>query len=282
MNARLHGHHVLVSAKWFGLMSFFSVAGQFVRSGLYYSSNLVLPPVCVACSALVDGHGVACPRCWANLHIITPPICDRLGIPLPGSVGDGPFFSTDAIVNPPDYDRARAAAFYTGVMRRLIVKFKFEDRHEALPLFTSLLMNAGREILPQADVIVPVPLHPLRLLHRRYNQSALLALNLAKRSGKPMEARALRRVKRTRAQVGLDQAERRQNVAAAFAVSKQGAGRIAGKRVLLIDDVMTTGSTVSACALVLRNAGAAGVDVLALAGVTALQADEMADEMPPL
>ncbi len=261
-------------------MGVLNIVGGFVRSSLHYTSNLVLPPVCVGCSSLVDRHGVACPRCWSSLHPITPPLCDRLGIPLPGSVGPGPFFSTDALVNPPAYGRARAAAFYTGLMRRLIVQFKFEDRHEALPLFTAMMRGAGRDLLPDAGLIVPVPLHPLRLLSRRFNQSAVLALSLGRRTGKPVSTRALMRLKRTRPQVGLGQTERRENVAAAFAVRAGAASLIAGRRILLIDDVITTGATANACARVLLQSGAAAVDVLALAIVTALQHDDIADEFP--
>lgn len=257
-----------------------NIVGAFVRSSLQYASDLVLPPLCVGCSALVDRHSVVCPRCWSNLHLITPPICDRLGLPLPGSTGAGPFFSTDALVNPPAYERARAAGFYAGLLRRLIVRFKFEDRHEALPLFTSLMLTAGRDLLADADVIVPVPLHRLRLLHRRFNQSALLAKGLARRTGKPVETNLLLRVMRTRPQVGLRQGERRENVHRAFAIDLRKASRIAGQRVLLVDDVITTGATADACARALLRAGSAAVDVLAIAMVTPIYRDDILDEYP--
>jgi ComF family protein len=179
------------------------------------------------------------------------------------------------MLNPPAYARARAAAFHSGLMRRLIVRFKFEDRHEALPFFTRLMGEAGRDLLASAEVIVPVPLHPLRLLQRRYNQSALLARSLARETKKPVAPSVLRRVRRTAPQVGLDRAARASNVDAAFAVNEARRGQIAGKRVLLIDDVLTTGATVAACAHTLKSAGALSVDVLALALA------KFADDAPP-
>lgn len=242
-----------------------NIVGGFVRSSLSYSSDLILPPLCVGCAALIDRHHALCPVCWRDLDLITPPICDRTGVPLPGSAGPGPHLSTDAMLQPPEYARARAAAIHSGLMRRLIVRFKFEDRHEALPFFTRLMSEAGRDLIASAEVIVPVPLHPLRLLQRRYNQSALLARALARETKKPLALSVLRRVRRTTPQVGLDRAARAQNVNAAFAVNGARRAQIAGKRVLLIDDVLTTGATVGACARTLKSAGALAVDVLALA-----------------
>jgi ComF family protein len=164
-------------------------------------------------------------------------------------------------------------AHYAGLMRQLLTGFKFEDRHEALPLFTNLLAQAGHELIAEADLIVPVPLHPLRLLQRRFNQSALLARALGKRCAKPVALRALRRVRRTPPQVGLVKDDRQRNVTGAFAVPGRMAGTVAGKRVLLIDDVITTGATASACARALKAAGAIEADVLALALVAGVIRD---------
>jgi ComF family protein len=170
-----------------------------------------------------------------------------------------------ALANPPVFSRARAAAHYGGIMRRLIVRFKFEDRHEPLPLFIKLMREAGRELLAGADLLVPVPLHSLRLLQRRFNQSALLAKGLSRATGVPAALTALQRTRRTAAQVGLSQEARQENVARAFGVSRGGARSVKGKNILLIDDVITTGATASACASALIAAGAARVDVLAIA-----------------
>jgi ComF family protein len=169
------------------------------------------------------------------------------------------------MANPPIFSRVRAAAHYGGVIRRLIVRFKFEDKHEPLPLFVKLMREAGRPLLQDADLLVPVPLHRLRLLQRRFNQSALLAKGLSRSGGVPACVTALKRTRRTMAQVGLAQEARQQNVAEAFAISRGGRNAVQGKRVALIDDVITTGATANACAAALLNAGAKAVDVLAIA-----------------
>jgi ComF family protein len=234
-------------------------------SSLRYSADLILPAICVSCGTLITRHNLLCPKCWASLHLITPPLCNRLGIPLPGYEGEDPHISMQALANPPVFSRARAAAHYGGIVRRLIVRFKFEDKHEPLPLFVKLMREAGRELLADAGLLVPVPLHRLRLLQRRFNQSALLARGLSRATGVPAAVTALQRIRRTAAQVGLDQEARRENVAKAFCVSRSGLKPVQGKNVVLIDDVITTGATANACAGALLAGGAARVDVLAIA-----------------
>jgi ComF family protein len=240
-------------------------AVSLAASSLRYSADLILPPVCVSCPMLVTRHNLLCPKCWSSLNFITPPLCDRLGIPLPGYEGSEPHISMQASASPPVFSRARAAAHYAGTIRRLIVRFKFEDKHEPLPLFIRLMREAGRELLDGADLLVPVPLHRLRLLQRRFNQSALLAQGLSRATGIPAAVAALNRVRRTAAQVGLTQDARQENVLRAFAVSRIGRRAAAGKNVVLIDDVMTTGATANACAAALLNAGVSRVDVLVIA-----------------
>ncbi len=241
---------------------------RFAGSSFRYSADLILPAVCVSCSQLITRHNLLCPRCWSGLHLITPPICERLGIPLPGYEGTGPHISMQALASEPIFARARAAAHYGGVMRRLIVRFKFEDKHEPLPLFIKLMEAAGRQLLADADCLFPVPLHRLRLLQRRFNQSALLAQGLSRATGVSVNVTALKRVRRTAAQVGLAQEARLENVARAFEISGSGRKSVRGKRALLIDDVITTGATASACAAALLDAGASRVDVLAIALVS--------------
>jgi ComF family protein len=252
---------------------------RFAVSSLRYSADLILPAACVSCSTLITRHNLLCPRCWGNLHLITPPICDKLGIPLPGYEGSGPHISMQALANPPVFSRARAAAHYSGIMRRLIVRFKFEDKHEPLPLFVQLMREGGRPLLEEADLLVPVPLHRLRLLQRRFNQSALLAQGLSRVTGIPAVVAALKRTKRTAAQVGLTYEARQENVARAFGMNLGFRKAVRGKRVLLIDDVITTGATANACAATLLNAGASGVDVLANALVSHALQDTMGEEL---
>jgi ComF family protein len=236
-----------------------------LRSLLAPLADLLLPPVCIVCRTRVGGHGLICGACFAKIEFIAPPVCDRLGVPLPYSVGEGKQLSAAAIAKPPVYDRARAVARYSSNMRELIQSFKYRDRHEGLPLFGRWLARAGAELLAEADRIVPVPLFSSRLWSRRFNQSAMLAHEIGRVSGVAVDCSSLRRVRRTVSQVGLSPDQRRRNVAGAFRVPKSRASAVSGKRIVLIDDVITTGATADACARALRRAGAARVDVLALA-----------------
>jgi len=229
-------------------------------------ANLVLPPICVHCHAPVADHGVLCADCWRGIDFITPPLCDRLGLPLAyADPADPVQVSAAALRDPPIFARARAAARFDGVMRNLIHGFKYADRHESSQMLARMMWAAGRDLLRDSDVLMPVPLHPRKLWQRRFNQAAILARAISGLSGVPVDLFSLRRRRRTDSQVGLSADQRQSNVAAAFAVPAARADRIKGKRVLLIDDVMTTGATLSACALVLKEAGAADVDCLAAA-----------------
>jgi ComF family protein len=172
------------------------------------------------------------------------------------------------MADPPVYDRARVVAHFDGVVRDLIHRLKYGDRHDARRLFARWLSDAGKELLQDCDLIVPVPLNRWRLLRRRFNQAALLAVELEKLTGVPSDPLALARPKRTPSQVGLTDDQRRRNVAGAFAVAPDRAPAVDGRRVLVVDDVITTGATVAACARALKRAGAVRVDVLALALVT--------------
>jgi ComF family protein len=227
-------------------------------------ADLLLPPVCIACRRRIIGHGLLCGACFARFDFIAPPICSRLGIPLPYDTG-APALSAAAMASPPVYDRARAAARYSDTMRELIQSFKYRDRHEGIKLFARWLSRAGAELLADADLIVPVPLYPSRLWWRRFNQSAMLATALGRLTGLPVDCFALRRVRRTESQVGLSADQRRRNVAGAFRADKARIDRIRGRNVVVVDDVITTGATAEACARALRRAKVARVDVLALA-----------------
>ncbi len=228
-------------------------------------ADFVLPPLCVACHVPLASHDALCPACWSKVDFIRPPLCDRLGLPMPFDTG-GVMISAIAAADPPDYDRARAVARYDGIMRALIHDLKFRDRHDSRRLLGRWLAEAGAELLAGADILVPVPLTRMRLIARRFNQAAILANEVTRRTGLLSFPLALQRTRRTPPQVGLTRAQRRQNVAGAFAVAQSAC--IEGASVVLIDDVITTGATAGACARVLKRAGAARVDVLALALVT--------------
>ncbi|WP_069094721.1 ComF family protein [Methyloligella halotolerans] len=234
------------------------------RGALGAMADFLLPPVCIGCRKPIDRHGQLCGNCWAKVDFITAPLCDRLGIPLPFETGEV-MLSAGAIADPPAYDRARAAACYTTTMRDLIQSFKYRDRQEGLPLFGRWLAQAGGELLRDADLLIPVPLHRSKLWSRRFNQSALLAAEVARLSGVPADARLLRRLKKTMSQVGLSADQRRRNVSGAFGVDAERMEKLKQARVVLVDDVITTGATIEACARVLRRAGAARVDALVLA-----------------
>lgn len=234
------------------------------RSVLGAAADLLLPPVCISCRTRIETHGLLCGDCFAQIDFIASPLCARLGVPLPYDVG-APSLSAAAIAAPPVYDRARAVACYSQTMRDLIQGFKYRDRQEGLALFGRWLAHAGAELLEDADLIVPVPLYRSRLWWRRFNQSALLALRVAHLTEVPADCFVLKRFRRTVSQVGLSAEQRKRNVAGAFKVEPARKGALKGKNIVVVDDVITTGATAEACARVLKRAGAARVDVLALA-----------------
>lgn len=233
----------------------------------HWVMDLVVPPLCAACEQRTGSADSLCPSCWREVTFIRPPLCDRLGHPLPFGDG-GTVVSAAAMSDPPIYDRARAVAEFGPVMRDLVHGFKYGDRHHARHLFGRWLVMAGGELLSAADLLVPVPLHRWRLLQRRFNQAAVLAGEVSRLTGIPADPLIVERARRTRSQVGLTGDQRRRNVTAAFAIAPDRAGRLLGRRVVLVDDVITTGATADACARALKSAGAASVDVLALALVT--------------
>lgn len=245
--------------------------GKGVVGALYSAAgvvaDLIVPPLCLACHRPLSSHDAICSRCWSKIDFIRPPLCDRLGLPLPFDIG-GKMISAAAAADPPDYDRARAVARFDGVMRELVHDLKFRDRHDARRLFGRWLTEAGAELLAGADVIMPVPLTRARLVGRRFNQSAVLAHEVGRLSGVRYEPLALLRTRRTLPQVGLSRQQRRENVAGAFAVADSKKADLAGANVVLIDDVITTGATARACARILKRAGAGRIDVIALALVT--------------
>ena len=230
-------------------------------------TDLMFPAVCLACRGPLADADALCCACWSAVDFITPPLCDRLGIPLPFDAGPGAI-SGAAIAEPPNYDRARAVATYGPVVKQLVHAFKYHDRHDARRMFGRWLTVAGAELIREADVVVPVPLHRWRLLSRRFNQSAILAKEVARAGRIPFAPMALVRTKHTPPQVDMPAEERRSNVAGAFAVPAGARRLIEGRRVLLIDDVITTGATCNAAASALLRAKAARVDVLALAIAT--------------
>src|SRR5271169_4648854 len=163
--------------------------------------DIALPTLCVACREPVDGDGV-CAGCWAKLSFIAQPYCPRLGIPFVYDPGPG-LLSMEAIADPPAYARARAAVRYDDVARTLVHALKYQERTDLAPAMGRWMARAGRELLEQADALVPVPLHWQRGWSRRYNQSGALARSIGRQSGVKVRGELLRRVRATEQQVGL-------------------------------------------------------------------------------
>ena len=238
-----------------------------LRAALGLIANVALPQLCAACREPVDGAGL-CAGCWSKLSFISPPYCERLGIPFAFDGGPGQL-SMEAIADPPAYARARAAVRYDDIASTLVHALKYGDRLDLAPTMARWMANAGRMLLADADALVPVPLHWRRQWARRFNQSALLAEIVAKGCGRPVAHGALKRVKATHQQVGLDRTSRAANVQGAFRVPADGKAAVTGRKLVLVDDVLTSGATIDACARALLRAGAASVDVLVFARVVA-------------
>lgn len=226
----------------------------------------VLPPSCLVCAEPVAADGQFCLRCFKNVNFISPPFCACCGVPFGfQQSGDAGLLCSACKAAPPAYELARAAIKYDETARRMILPFKYGDRAEAAPNLAKVMSRAGAELLQAADILVPVPLHPARLRQRRYNQAALLASALARQAGKQVALEALVRARPTKPLEGMDAFARREELAGA--ITLRDGTEMQGRRVLLIDDVMTTGTTAHQCALALRQGGAARVDVLTIAHV---------------
>ena len=234
-----------------------------LRAVLREALGLVYPPSCAGCGGATADPGALCPACWTGLRLIEAPLCPRYGTPFVLDLGIGPLLSPRAIAEPPVFARARAVALYDGAARGLVHRLKYEDRLDLAPAMARMMLASGRELIGQAECVVP--LHRWRLWGRRFNQAALLARPIAKAAALPFWPGALARVRATRSQVGLSRAGRATNLQGAFRVPQAARATLQGRRVLLIDDVTTTGATANAAARALMRGGAASVDLLTFA-----------------
>jgi ComF family protein len=238
------------------------------QSALRLALDFALPQLCPSCrEPLGDGNGL-CGHCWSKLSLIEPPYCARLGIPFAYDPGPG-LLSMEAIADPPTYDRARAAVRYDDISRALVHGLKYGDRLDLSPMMGQWMARAGHELLANADALIPVPLHWRRQWARRFNQSATLAGVISGLTGVPVIHGALKRVRATPQQVGKSKTERADNVQGAFRVNAEYGSDISGRRLVLVDDVLTSGATADACARSLLRAGAGHIDVLVFARVVA-------------
>jgi ComF family protein len=227
--------------------------------------DVVLPSQCLGCSVVVEAPDTLCADCWGKLAMIGPAACQCCGLPFSFS-SEAPLCGECIRLTPP-FARARAAVVYNDGSRHLIMAFKHGDRPEAARLFSRWMASAAPDLLDDAQVLVPVPLDPKRLFKRRFNQAALIAKDLGRIHKIPVLFDAIERIRPTSSQGKLSPAQRRRNVAGAFAVPDSKKSQVAGKRVLLVDDVLTTGATVWAVTRQLNKAGASAVDVLTTARV---------------
>jgi len=228
--------------------------------------DVVLPPRCISCGDVVEGIHALCAGCWEKVDFICDPLCQCCGKPFEFDPG------MDAVCGvclrkQPIFERARSAVVYNENSRRFILSYKHGDRMDMVPAMVLWLAGAGGELIDDAEIIAPVPLHWTRYLSRRFNQSAELARWISNGSDTVFAPDLLTRRKRTASQAGLNAKQRAKNVRGAFAVKSGWIENVTGKRVLLIDDVLTTGATLNACAGILLWAGASAVDVLTVARV---------------
>jgi ComF family protein len=224
--------------------------------------DVLLPPRCLKCGETVGEAGTLCARCWRGITFLGAPCCACCGLPFDFDLGAATLCGLCSRA-PPPWDRARAVMRYDEESRRLVLALKHGDRLHLAPALGAWMRRAGAELLDDADMLVPVPLHWTRLLARRYNQSAVLAQAVHAAGGPPVAVDGLVRRRRTPSQGKRNAEARRRNVQGAFR-AKPGRA-LGGKRIVLIDDVFTTGATVGECARVLRRAGALRVDVLTVA-----------------
>jgi ComF family protein len=226
--------------------------------------DLLFPPLCIGCRGAVGQAGF-CAACWSAITFLDGPGCACCGLPFAVALDDDTLCA-GCLTRPPAFDKARAILAYDDTSRSAILALKHADRLDLVPGFSRWLSRTGRALLQDCDLIVPVPLHRLRLWRRRYNQSAELARRLAGDCKRPFEPFALVRGRPTPSQGAMSSARaRRRNVLGAFRVPDP--AKVKGKRVLLLDDVLTTGATAEACARALKRAGAQQVHVLVLARV---------------
>ncbi len=229
--------------------------------------DFLYPPLCIGCRTQVAEPGSLCAACWQDIEFLDGPACVCCGLPFELDPGSDAHCAA-CLADPPSFDRARAVMRYDEDSRGPILALKHADRLDLVPGFTRWLDRAGRTLLDETDVLVPVPLHPSRLWRRRYNQAAELARALGRLARKPVQTAALKRIRATPSQGAMPSAQaRRRNMRGAFEVPAHCRSSINDNRILLIDDVLTTGATADACARVLKRAGAVKVNVLALARV---------------
>lgn len=229
--------------------------------------QLIYPPQCLCCEAQVASDFGLCGACWRETPFIAGLVCDCCGAPLPGEEAGGAVQCDDCLAIARPWARGRAAALYGGRAREMVMALKHGDRLDLTRPMAGWLHRAAAPLLSADTLLAPVPLHWMRLVRRRYNQSALLAAALARQAGQPHCPDLLIRRRNTRSQEGRDRAGRFANVEEAFRLRPGRDWLVQGRPVLLVDDVMTSGATLAACADACLAGGAARVDVVVMCRV---------------
>jgi ComF family protein len=235
--------------------------------GMQGALQLLYPPQCISCSAPVQSDFGLCADCWRETSFIAGLVCDKCGLPLPGQDADERVLCDDCMTTARPWDRGRAALIYSGNGRNLVLALKHGDRMDLARPAAAWMTKAAHPILQPGMLVVPIPLHWMRLFRRRYNQAALLSRAIARTAGLEHCPDVLIRRRSTGNQDGKTRDARFANLIGAFAVSKTREGRVRDRDILLVDDVMTSGATFSVATEVLFAAGARSVSVLGLARV---------------
>jgi ComF family protein len=236
------------------------------RALLQTALHALYPPQCATCDAPVDADGALCPSCWRATPFISGACCDTCGLPLPGDPAPGLQCDECLTVARP-WEQGRAALLYDEQSRKLLLGLKYHDRMDIAPMAAHWMVQAASPLLRPDLLVAPVPLAWVRLVRRRYNQAALLSRALARRTGLDHCPDLLTRMRHTGTQDGRTRAGRFTNVEGAFRVPPRRQAMIAGRHILLVDDVMTAGATLAACTEACLGAGAVSVRVVVLARV---------------
>ncbi len=236
-------------------------------AGGMHALHAVFPPRCIACGEEVGSDFGLCLSCWEQTSFATGTVCDACGVPLPGDDGGEAVLCDDCLTHPRPWTRGRTAMMYSGVGRDLVLAFKHADRLDLVRPMAGWMAQAARALITPDTLIAPIPLHRLRLLKRRYNQSALLAKAMARITEREGCVDLFLRTRNTPSQKGHDRGARLANLSDAITLNPARADLIAGRNVLIVDDVMTSGATLGAATQAAMHAGAGRVDVVTLARV---------------